>query len=86
MRLCATVLLLLFAQGADLAQWTDYGAWTSVSLSQKIARKTVASADFALRWDRAFTRLGSTFLNTEISREVVDDLNISMAFRYGWRR
>ena len=83
MRLCATVLLLLFAQGAAIAQWTDYGAWTSASISQKIARKTVASADFALRWDRDFTRLGSTFINTEISREVVDDLNILMAFRGG---
>ena len=82
-KVLATISFFAFASAVLNAQWVDHGAWTSASLSQKIMRKTVASADLAARFDRDFTRIGSTFINTEIDREVANGLNLSLAFRGG---
>ena len=82
-KVLATISFFAFASAALNAQWVDHGAWTSASLSQKIMRKTVASADLAARFDRDFTRIGSTFINAEIDREVAKGLNLSLAFRGG---
>ena len=51
-KVLATFSFFAFASAVLNAQWVDRGAWTSASLSQKIMRKTVASADLAARFDR----------------------------------
>ncbi len=79
----ATISLFSFSCVSLNAQWVDYGAWTSASISQKIMRKTVVSADLATRFDRDFTRIGSTFINAEIYREIAQGLNLNLAFRGG---
>ena len=68
------VIVVFFISLVANSQWADYGGWTSLSLSQKVAKKTVASADIAMRWDRDFSRLGSTFIDASISREVLKDI------------
>ena len=84
MRLKAVVFtVVFFISLVANSQWADYGGWTSLSLSQKVAKKTVASADIAMRWDRDFSRLGSTFIDASISREVLKDIKASVALRGG---
>ncbi len=83
LRFFALTITFVFAQVSAIAQWTDYGLWTSASISQKVAKKTSASADFAARFDRDFSRLGTTFIETEVSQEVLDDVNLGVAIRVG---
>ena len=83
LRVCALTIALVFAQVSAVAQWADYGLWSSASVSQKVAKKTYASADFAARFDRDFSRLGTTFIDSEISREVLDDVDLGVALRVG---
>ena len=82
-KVLATISFLAFLSAGLYAQWVDHGAWTSVSISQKIMRKTVASADLAARFDKDFTRIGSTFINAEIYREISKGLNLNLTFRGG---
>ena len=84
MRLKAVVVTVAFFSSIVAhSQWADYRGWTSLSLSQKVAKKTLASADVAMRWDRDFSRLGSTFIDASISREVLKDITASVALRVG---
>ena len=84
MRLKAVVFTATFFTSIVAhSQWADYGGWTSLSLSQKVAKKTVASADVAMRWDRDFSRRVSTFIDASISREVLKDITASVALRGG---
>ena len=78
-----TILFFAFVSAGLYAQWVDHGAWTSASISKKIMRKTFVSADLAARLDRDFTRIGSTFINAEIYREIAKGLNLNLAFRGG---
>ena len=82
-KVLATISFFAFSSSVLNAQWVDYGVWASASISKKIIRKAVASADFAARFDRDFTRISSTFINVEIDREVAKGLNLSLAFRGG---
>ena len=82
-KVLATILFFAFVSAGLYAQWVDHGAWASASISKKIMRKTVASADFAARFDRDFTRIGSTFINAKIDRKVAKGLNLNLAFRGG---
>ena len=77
-------MALLYANAHS--QWTDYGGWASATVSQKVAKKTIASLNAAMRWDRDFIRLGSTLIDTDISREILDDLDITASFRAGTSR
>ena len=67
-KVLATISFFAFSSAALNAQWVDHGAWASATISKKIMRKTVASADFAARFDREFTRIGSTFINAETGK------------------
>ena len=82
-KVLATISFFAFVSAGLKAQWVDHGAWTSASISQKVIRKTVVTVDFAARFDRDYTRLGSTFIDAEVSREVADGLNVNLAFRGG---
>jgi hypothetical protein len=81
--LIAATLLSPFT---SLSQWTDYGVWTSMSVNQKVAKKTFVNLDAALRWDRDATRLGSTFLNADLSRNLMDFLEVTASVRVGASR
>ena len=83
LKVSALIITFVFAQVSAVAQWTDYGLWSSASVSQKVARKTYASADFAARFDRNLSRLGTIFVDSEISREVLDDVNLGLIIRAG---
>ena len=83
LRVCSLTIGLIFAQVSAVAQWADYGLWSSVSVSQKVAKKTSASLDFAARFNNNFSVLGTTFVDSEISREVLDDVNLGAAIRVG---
>ena len=83
LRVCSLTIGLIFAQVSAVAQWADYGLGSSVSVSQKVAKKTSASLDFAARFNNNFSVLGTTFVDSEISREVLDDVNLGAAIRVG---
>ena len=80
-RILLILIAVIFTSGKMRSQWTDYGGWASASVSKKVAKKTYASANYAMRWDRDFTRLGTTFLDADISREVLDELNVTASLR-----
>ena len=82
-KVLATISFFAFLSVVLNAQWVDHGAWASISISKKIIRNTVTSADFAARFDRDFTRVSSTFINAEIDREVAKGLNLNLSFRGG---
>jgi hypothetical protein len=77
---------ILLSPSISLSQWTDYGAWASVSVNQKIAKKTYYNLDAAMRWDRDLTRLGSTFINADISRKLSDLFDATASIRLGASR
>ena len=85
-RVLAAISFLVFTGEILNAQWVDHGAWTSATFSQKFIRRTDVVIDVAARFDRDFTRVGSTFINAEVSRKVVDGLNVNIAFRGGASR
>lgn len=85
-RIISILIAALSLNGKALSQWTDYGGWASATVSQKVAKKTYASASLAMRWDRDFTRLGSSFFDADISREVLDDLDLAFSLRAGTSR
>ena len=85
-RILLILIAVIFTSGKIHSQWTDYGGWTSATVSKKVAKKTYASANYAMRWDRDFTRLGTTFLDADISREVLDELNVTVSLRVGASR
>ena len=82
-RIISILIATLFICGSASSQWTDYGVWSSASLSQKVAKKTVATASVAMRFERDFTRLGSTFIDADLNREVLDNLDLGVSFRAG---
>ncbi len=82
-RIVLVLIATLIIGGAASSQWTDYGGWASASISQKVSKKTVVSASVAMRFDRDFTRLGSTFIDADLSREVLNDLDLVISFRAG---
>tara|TARA_B100000427_G_scaffold252165_1_gene215480 strand:- start:680 stop:1372 length:693 start_codon:yes stop_codon:yes gene_type:complete len=82
-RIVLILIAVIFTSGKMHSQWTDYGGWTSATVTKKVAKKTYASANYAMRWDRDFTRLGTTFLDADISREIVDDINFTISLRVG---
>lgn len=83
-RIVLVLVATLIIGGVASSQWTDYGGWVSASISQKAAKKTVVSASVAMRFDREFTRLGSTFIDADLSREVLNDLDLVISFRAGY--
>lgn len=85
-RIISILIVALSLNGKVLSQWTDYGGWASATISQKIAKKTYASTSLAMRCDRDFTRLGSSFIDADISREVLDNLDLVVSLRTGTSR
>ena len=67
-------------------QWTDYGFWTSASVAQQIDNKNGYSIEFMSRWDRDITRLGSTFINADFSRQVIKNTEVRASLRLGLSR
>jgi len=67
-------------------QWTDYGVWTSASVSSEINKKNVISIEFMARWDRDVTRLGTTFINADFSHELVKNMEVLGSIRLGLSR
>ena len=83
-----TLVILLF--GNDLnGQWTDYGLWSSASISQKISENFSYQAEAQARWDYDFSRLSSTFADVGISRTLPyfsEDIKVSTTLRLGMSR
>jgi hypothetical protein len=83
-----TLVILLF--GNDLnGQWTDYGLWTSSSISQDISENLSYEGEAQARWDYDFSRLGSAFVDIGLSRSLpslTQDIKVSTTLRLGMSR
>jgi len=67
-------------------QWTDYRVWTSASVSSEVNKNNNVSIEFMARWDRDVTRLGTTFINTDFSHELVNNMEVIGSIRLGLSR
>jgi hypothetical protein len=82
------LVILLF--GDDLhGQWTDYGLWSSASISQEIFENFSYEAEAQARWDYDFSRLGSAFADIGISKSLSlfsQDIKVATTLRLGMSR
>tara|TARA_B100000780_G_scaffold279172_1_gene256150 strand:- start:3810 stop:4487 length:678 start_codon:yes stop_codon:yes gene_type:complete len=77
---------VLFCTQSVFGQWTDYGTWSGISLSQKLSNQLEVSSEAQARLDYDASRLGSAFANLSVSRKISPFWKLSSAFRLGASR
>ena len=85
-RLAMVFLAIFFSSTPTFGQWTDYGVWTSMSISKNISKTLEFTSEAQTRLDYDASRLGSAFANFTLSRELSPYWKLSSALRLGETR
>ena len=85
-RLAIVLLSLFFSSTSIFGQWTDYGVWSSMSISKNITNNLEFSSEAQTRLDYDASRLGSAFTNFTLSREFSPYWKLSSELRLGMSR
>jgi hypothetical protein len=85
-RLAIVFLSLFFSSTSIFGQWTDYGVWSSMSISKNISKTLEFTSEAQTRLDYDASRLGSAFTNFTLSREFSPYWKFSSALRLGASR
>ena len=85
-RLAIVFLSILFSSTSIFGQWTDYGIWSSISISKNISNNLEFTSETQTRLDYDASRLGSAFTNFTLSREFSPYWKLSSELRLGVSR
>jgi hypothetical protein len=85
-RLATVIFYIFFFSPSIFGQWTDYGIWSSASISQNISNNLNLSSEAQARLDYDASRLGSAFTNFTLSRKLSSNWKLYSALRLGMSR
>jgi hypothetical protein len=77
---------IFFCSSTILGQWTDYGVWSSASISQKVSDNLDFSSEVQTRFDHEASRLSTTFTNLSLSKSLTSNWKLSSTLRLGVTR
>lgn len=83
------VLIILVTVDNLHAQWTDYGLWSGVGISQDVFENFSYEVETQARWDYDFSRLGSAFADFGVSQDLspfAPDFKVAASLRLGMSR
>jgi hypothetical protein len=85
-RIAIVIFYFLCFSQSIFGQWTDYGIWSSASISKNISDHLDFSSETQARSDYGASRLESAFTNFTLSRKLSPSWKLYSALRLGMSR